>query len=115
MNATQTKYARERASAILNAKRVTINKRYEVKPFTNLEKIEAIRDGKFSIITDKSKVLTWNPSWSDFVIFNEETKVDTVSRDKELSDTQDEYNKIVDLLVLGDAEEAIELLKAFEN
>lgn len=112
MNATQLKYARERANKIYKSKADEIDKEYQVKPLTVEESLEALQKGEFTIV---EPVRYSRGSWASWVSFNASPVPNEEERRTRKETLQTSFTKLMDELVLGDNEKALELLKAFEN
>lgn len=116
MNQSQVKYVRQRAESMYNTKRSAILSKYRVNPvyITNSQKLDALRVGKFSI--DEKGMDGFNRNWYSCVVFEDEVipTVDTIAQAAEVDALYARYNTLMDELVLGDNEVALELLKAFE-
>lgn len=116
MNQAQLKYARERASTIYKKRVSDLRTAHtvEAKTLTNDEKLKALKAGRFSVPRKASSThLSW---WHNDITFTDEVKgglnSDTFDPAKAKIDTA--YEKLIDELVLGDNEQALALLKAFE-
>lgn len=112
MNQSQLKYARERAKTIFDRRCADIRERHSVKPVSlaDEEKLTALRKGKFTIL-DSSNGRHWY--WR--IKFDAETEgsVDQKAVDAEIAALKDTYTKLIDELVLGDCDKALEMLTAF--
>lgn len=115
MNQSQLKYARERAEKIYSAKRTAIVEKHttEAVEFTTEQKIKAIKDGAYTV--DKSQMRDgWR--WADCIRFKGERNrfIDNGKVQAETKTLDSTYRKLMDELILGDNEKALELLRAFE-
>lgn len=111
MTQAQVKYARQRAEAIYAAKRQAIEQAYttEAVNLTTEEKIAAIK-------TDRIEVASSGSYWAYNIKFLDETPrvVHMEQAKPELTKLKQDFDKLMDELVLGDNEEALALLKQFE-
>jgi hypothetical protein len=114
VNGTQLKYARERATAIYSKRRTAVNDKYKITPMTCGERLQALENGRFSI-NNRGRDDQNSHYWYQYVVFSDMSQQDTVRLDKELEELRLGYQNLLDQLILGDADEALELLKAFEN
>lgn len=117
MNQTQLKYARDRATKILARRKETLEASFTTPAVTLncLERLEALKAGKFKVDTKKaSDNRLW---WHSGVTFTAERakKFDKKGHDAALAALNADYEKLIDELVLGDNEQALALLKAFET
>jgi uncharacterized protein YaaR (DUF327 family) len=116
MNNEQMKYIKQRASEIKSQKLNEIKEKFTDKgvSLTLEQKLQALKDGKFTVTpTDNIK---YGMSWYNFVSFNGEKsgKIDTEGLNKAKAEINQKFTKLMDELMLGDSEEALRLLKAFE-
>lgn len=115
MNQTQLKYARERAAKTFTARKAALEKKFTTPAvkLTSIEKLEALKAGKFKIDT-KTDQLRYG--WDHGVTFPAEKprKFDQKGFDEALAALTERYDALVGELVLGDNEAALALLKAFE-
>lgn len=114
MNQTQVKYARERAKKIYDLKVKSLTDKFTTpgKNLTNDDKFKALREGNFKITERK----TFGNMWYNYVDFGETFPVtDTEGRNAELKKLTKFYDDLIDELVLGDNEKALELIKELEN
>jgi hypothetical protein len=113
MNQTQVKYARARAEATFKARTAAIKAKHTTPAITltKAEKLEALRTGQFTIDPDQSRY-----SWADAVVFTaaRDETIDQAALDAEQALLAAAYRKLEDELVLGDNEQALALLRAFE-
>lgn len=112
MNATQLKYAKERAQQLYNTKSRQINEKYTVTPLTTEEALAALEAGEFTL---KEPSGYYKNSWYNYVSFNKAPTPDKKAQDKEQNELKEQYTRLLDELVLGDNQQALELLKAFES
>lgn len=111
MNQSQLKYARMRAEALLKQKEVELTEKYTTpaKSLTDQEKIDAVLSGQFTIRTDKG----W---WYTRIDFGEQMKtIDIDKRDPELKKLRESFTKLMDEMILGDDDLALEMLREFEK
>lgn len=108
MNQTQLKYARERAASIKRRREEKLNESYNGSKMTNDKKAEAVKSGRFEVIGA-------GYHWYDRIVFLDDVRGMTEDAYKKaFGDLKVEYDKLIDELVLGDNEQALALLKAFE-
>lgn len=118
MNQSQLKYARERVTAIKNDKLNKIRTKHTVaaKTLDTEGKLKALQSGAFTVETNSLKS---NNSyyWYNYVKFNDEiySSFNQKEYDKERSEVEAKYTKLMDELVLGSNEEALKLIQEFEN
>lgn len=116
MNATQIRYARERASLIFEDRKRAIKEKHTTKEvkLSVAAKAEALRKGHFVAKVPRSGGAY---CLSDFVDFHDEApaKVDQKAIDRETAALNVAFRDVVDSLILGDAEKGLRLLKDFEG
>lgn len=115
MNQTQVKYARERAASIYKRRCADLTKKHTVEAviLTTDEKLKALKAGAFTVKPAKDR--RSNYSWSENVIFAGEIKGgldDKYEMAKAQLDAA--FTRLNDELVLGDNEQALRLLEAFD-
>lgn len=120
MNQTQIKYARERANAIYTRKQNDLRKLYttEAKLLSTDEKLKALKAGAFTIVPQKDRNDSgFRRSWDNFVLFTDEIKggLNTDAFEKAKAKLDADFTRINDELVLGDNEQALKLLEAFDG
>lgn len=115
MNQQQIKYARERIGEIYTKlkKKIAEDHTIEAVTLTLEEKIQAIKDGEFSVpITDHK------PYYNNLnnLKFNKEApRLMAEGFDKAIASLEVKRTKLLDDLMLGDAEDALNALSEFEN
>lgn len=136
MNQTQVKYARQRAQEIFNDKKAALKGKFSSpgKTLTLTQKLNALEAGEFTIVEPASAQNTANLSsvylevYSAYpyrsnkseleqrIRFNAETAptYDTKAEDEAHKALKSTYLALTDELMLGDNQEALKLLKAFE-
>lgn len=124
MNQTQVKYARQRAQEIYNAKKAEIEKEYNQQPkqMSVADKLEALRNGKFEIV--EPAILNSYDPWTfnatgieryiRYTVVKDQPKPDLKKMNERLAELKTAYLSLTDELMLGDNQEALKLLKAFE-
>lgn len=125
MNASQIKYAKNRAEAILSIKMRDIQDKFHAKTvlLSNEQKVQALRDGKFTILEEAP--LKYSASggyayrseknWYNMVQFTDETSFDSEGLQTAQKELKEKFTKLMDELMLGDNEEALKLLADFER
>ncbi|WP_066803268.1 hypothetical protein [Sphingomonas asaccharolytica] len=116
MNQAQLKYARARAERVFRDRKDAIVAKHTT-PAVRLstgEQLDALRAGAFKI--DK-KAGQLRYGWEYGVTFTAERdqKVNQPEIDRETAELTEAYRKLEDELVLGDNEQALVLLRAFEG
>lgn len=115
MNQQQVKYARHRAEGILLEKRKLIEAKYTDQGHTMSfeERIAALKAGEFTVTGDCKS----SHQWSYHIKFNADRPrvVDYDAMKPEIDALNKVFQSLLDELVLGDNEEALRLLKAFES
>lgn len=115
MNRDQIKYVTERAQSMYNSKRQSLIKQFTTPAvtLTDFEKLEALRDGSFSIKENAGRFYYLN----DVIEFPQERLqvIDSEGLDKASTQLSKVYNKLMDELMLGDSEQALQMLKEFEK
>jgi hypothetical protein len=115
LNATQIKYARERAERIFNDRRKVITEKHTTVAVTLslAARMEALRCHRFEVKTPNRNSYYLN----DFVKFDDEIEQSTNQKaiDKDVKKLTATYDALIDQLVLGDAEDALRMLKDFEG
>lgn len=116
MNPQQMKYARERINQIYNEKVSKTNGAYQQRRLSPLEALEALKNGRYKI-RDTYDTRQFAPSIRDFITFNdeEETENNNTLLTQKLSELKKAKSTVLDELMLGDSERAIEALKKFED
>lgn len=113
MNQQQTKYAREKINRIASDKRDQIYKKYKPAEMTPEQITEALKKGEFRVRdTPKNG---WN-SLQAYIQFDA-TVIDE-DNDKlmktALKDLENTKSRMMDELILGDVQEALQILRDFE-
>lgn len=113
MNQTQLKYARERASSIRKRREEVLKDKHttpSIKLSTD-DKLKALKAGAFKVSKATPASL-----WYNSVTFTDEVVggLNQKAFDAEKAALDVAYNRLIDELVLGDHEEALRLLRAFE-
>ena len=119
MNTTEKKYAVERVNDIASRKRRKAeDETYTAAVGLSLDKkIDMVQTGKVKV----RKIVTTRygtPSFADlfdFSKYEKSDKVDTEKRGKLVTRINAEARKIRDKIMLGDSQEAIKLIEAFEK
>jgi uncharacterized protein YaaR (DUF327 family) len=118
MNNEQMKYIKQRASEIKSQKLNEIKEKFTDKgvSLTLEQKLQALKDGKFTVTTPPTENIKYGILWYSFISFNGEKsgKTDTEGLNKAKAEINQKFTKLMDELMLGDSEEALRLLKAFE-
>jgi len=133
MNQTQVKYARQRAQEIFNDKKAALKGKFSApgKTLTLPEKLAALQAGEFTIV--EPIPMTVRDSYAGVVIYDDyrhnnksalESRIKFNAETAPTYDTKGEeaahkalksaYLALTDELMLGDNQEALKLLKAFE-
>lgn len=112
MNATQVRYARERAASIKRELEHKLSaERFPQARLTDKQKIAALKAGEFTV--DKSK--NGRP-WASQIVFDGEPQgLSDEAYNASLKKVRDAYTRVIDELVLGDNEAALALLKVFAS
>lgn len=117
MNQTQLKYVRQRAESIYSLRCKNLTNKFTQQSLTLKpeEIIEALQNGKFVL---KTEIQTrYNSGYlRDYITFPDECPqiIDLDGLAVPQKTLKDEYQKLLDELILGDNEQALALLKAFE-
>jgi len=119
MNQSQLKYARERAKKLYDkrVKDLTAAHTTEAVPMSDDDKLKALKAGAFRIVPAKDRPENgWRSSWANNVIFPGEVKggLNTKTFAPAKDQLDKDYTALLDELVLGDNEQALALLRAFE-
>jgi len=118
MNQQQKAYAMARVSSILNKKGSELKARFTTKgkSLTFVEKCRLIRNGGAELLPD-SQLSTWTDLKDAFLWGQHEIQdhFDQSAYDSAIEPFQAEATRIQDQLMLGDAEEALKLIQAFES
>ena len=118
MNQTQVKYVRQRADSIFSKRKSDIRDKYTTpaKLLSTESKLNALSVGDFTLKQVVDDVYYGRRSWYEYVNFNGESIafVDQESISNETEALKVQYENLLDALILGDNNEALELLKAFE-
>lgn len=111
MNQSQIKYTRGRAETIYRAKQQEISNKYKTPAVSAEERLEQLKRGEFSIDPSKVKYSYWYYG----IIFNDENKDNDRKKEEELKALEASYRSLLDELILGDNQQALEMLKQFER
>lgn len=111
MNQSQIKYARERAEKIKRSLLSKNAEKFKAKQLSDEERVKALKEGRFEVIAKKGSRLIYV---SEVIRFEGETPEDGKGREKGAAAIEAAYVKLMDELVLGDAEEALAQLRGFE-
>lgn len=117
MNQQQRVYAKKRLSDIRDKKFAEIKKNntVEEKRLTDKQRVAALRAGRFKI---KPLEGVRRAMWINDVIDFDAESEGSINRDviqKQQEAVDKKYFKILDQLMLGDGELALEMIKDFEN
>lgn len=113
MNQTQLKYAKERAEGIFKRAKENLKTKHTVPAFrlSREERFQALEQGHFKI----DRGLTRHHLEDQIIFFAENNQeFNQIAHDADLAKLTLDYNKLLDELVLGDNQEALKLLQAFE-
>jgi len=114
MNNAQVKYARERATSIYKNREASLKEKFTTPAveYTNEEKLELIRKGLF---VTKEEVAGYGMYLSSFIVFPEERSATLDNEGFKAAQKQlkAEYDVVMDEILLGDEQEALQLLRAF--
>ena len=116
MNQTQVKYARQRAQEIYSDKRKDLEDRHRTNgvQLDIKQRLKAVADGEITIAEPSA---SQGPhQWSYQISFNAEKQpsFDKDTYEAEAKKLKTSFNALLDELLLGDNQEALKLLKAFE-
>lgn len=113
MNNAQSKHAKERAEQIYRRKEKCIRRSFdELRKTLSLdEKLTALSKGKFKIRKRSHYLRNYNIE--DCIIYDDEREFDQCGYDKKHGLLYNEYNNLLDELILGDEQKALELLRTF--
>lgn len=118
MNQQQKKYAQSRVSAIYERRQHDLRKLHTTPAvrLTSTERATAIRAGKAKLLPEVKRISNYDDVIDVFVFDGERAeKIDNAKLEKALAELKTEFNNVMDELMLGDAEEAIKLIKAFDR
>lgn len=119
MNQTQIKYIKQRAESIYTKHRNNLSDQFTQKAvtLTSAEVVEALRAGNFAIVDHAENIRSTAYNIREFIVFPTECHriVDDKGLVKPLTELKIKYEQLMDELILGDNEQALALLKAFEN
>ena len=117
MNASKMKFAKERLNKIFREKSQAMATQFKAREvtLTPKQKLEALKGG--DVVFRKASDMGSGYYISDFLSFSAEAGNETIKVEKEkaLAELTAEYDRVLDELMLGDEEEALELLKAFAS
>ena len=118
MRQDQIKYVTARAESIYNERLHVLRRKYTTpaKSFSNKEKAQALADGRFTVDIERVSDDRYSGGWSSGVSFPEEhdSKLDEKYY-VEANKVRDQFNKLMDELMVGDNTQALALLRTFEN
>lgn len=123
MNQAQRTYIKKRVEGILNEKSIKARTRYTTKgvTLTNRERLDLIRSGgvKLRSSLELNKLSEYSLSSIstvfDFDKFETKQSFDQDSYSKVVVKLKAKANEITDKVMLGDAEEALRMIKEFET
>jgi len=122
MNQTQRTYIRKRVEGILLEKTAEARMKFttQAKTITNHERVNLIRAGKVKLKprTELAKLGAYNTNLSavfDFSDYETNGHTDTAAVLKHTKKLRVKANEINDNVMLGDAVEALKMIKDFEN
>jgi len=124
MNQTQRKYLAKRITEIELSKIKKIQDKFTTKAKTLLssEKVSLLKAGKVKINTDeiineisKCNSYVYISQFTDFSAYETLFSVDHDAINKATGKIKKEAKRLVDDVILGDANEALEALKSFEE
>lgn len=121
MNASQRKYAIERADAIASRKVREVTDKYTTPEKSESELLDAFRKGRVPICS--APKVRRNSGWSTaytylsdvFDLSSFSSKRDDKTIEKEVKKIEGAVSRIRDQIMLGDAVEALNLLRDFDN
>lgn len=111
MNNQQLKYAKERIEAIYRKKNRDIYDKYPDNRLSNQEIWEKLRSGDF-LLKEKPPESHQGSSLRNYLVFLGE-ELGAELREKALKELDDEKRKMLDKLILGDAQDALDMLNEF--
>lgn len=119
MNQQQIKYARQRLEKIFSEKRKSIESActVEANTLSYQGRLDALKAGRFTVVKhDYAYQAGYADRIDQYIKFTDETpkNFDKVSYDKAIKTLTDKYEKALDELILGDNQEALEMIKQFE-
>lgn len=125
MNHTQKKYAMARVDEIAHSKVRAIEKTMPTIPLKTLnyrKALKLIKDGKVKMVADANKVIDTYADFTDVFDFSpyhsfsrRGDQYDTKAFGKKVEVVRTECVRIKDQIMLGDAEEALKMILAFEK
>ena len=119
MNQQQRKYAKERIESLVLERLGAINKKHTAPAvtLTKEQRFKAFKKGEYKIKPGVKPEISNYTAVSDIIDFNGERKsasnhikINEITKKINL-----EHQKIMDELMLGDCEKALELIKKFES
>lgn len=116
MNQAQVKYARQRAEAIYGDKRKDLEAKHRIGgvQLDIRQRLKAVADGEITIAEPHNH--QGPHQWYYQISFNAEKQAsfDNDKYNTEAAELKKNFNALMDELMLGDNQEALKLLKAFE-
>lgn len=112
MNASQMKYVKERARKIYNDKVNQIKEKFNLKEMPLNEKLNALREGNFKVLKQPDGNQYGLLAYIAFT--DDKYKNNKAEREKDMAKLEKDYSILMDELILGDNEKALELLRNFE-
>lgn len=108
MTPTQIKYARERLQVIYSTLCSELKKKETIPAvwYSTEQKIQLLKEGKFTINENSH-------SSSTLILFGERSEKLTLEYTSKKAALDTEYQTIVDELVLGDSDKALEAINSF--
>lgn len=119
MNQQKQKYALERVQGIYAQKVEEIENKYTTPDvtLTKEERCKLLKSGTIKVKKGITRIDTWSDVMDvfDFSKHESEGERDNKKIDTEVTKLRIEYNKVRDEIVLGDEEEALKLIQAFDK
>ena len=123
MNQLQRTYIKRRVEGILAEKIAESRVKFTAKSkmLTNQERIQMIRAGKVKMKSEKDLLSAGNygslyiNTIYDFSKFEVKGGLDQAAHSKHTKKLKAKANEICDTVMIGDAEEALKMIKEFEN
>tara|TARA_R110000803_G_scaffold8609_3_gene27589 strand:+ start:38 stop:394 length:357 start_codon:yes stop_codon:yes gene_type:complete len=116
MNQRQIKYAEQRLSDVYKSRKAQIEGSCTKlgNTLSNTETLKALKVGDFKV---RSKIVGYGNTLGSYITFNQEypEKFDKEKCTKQIRALDKEYTKIKDELILGDNQEALQMIKNFEG
>lgn len=116
MNQSQIKYAKTKIENLYWEKQSKIEEKYKVPSLSSAEIHERLIEGRFSIKEFQPKRY-YGGYLSEYIVIEGQEQSEELKKQRTdaLEALKESKSRMMDELILGDAQEALEILRRFEN